>query len=95
VKTINIGEKIRREDLLRLIDEDSRVTYRVSGLSVDDLIESDMDALNETLLDDSVHNGAYLEDISYRFAGVSEFGTAIIEVNADARGWLQEDREES
>jgi hypothetical protein len=91
VKTVSYGQQIKRFDLEPEIDDEGRVQYQISGLSLHELIGRDLDDINEMLCDNSVVNGHLLEDMSYRFVAFDPAdNTVTIEVDADAEGWRRD-----
>jgi hypothetical protein len=96
MKTVNIGQQIKRHELEPDIDNEGRVAYRVAGFSLYDLINLNMDEVNELLADNAVVNGHLLEDLMYHFAAYDPSDNSVtIEVNADAEGWRSDDEDRS
>ncbi len=94
LKTVNVGQKIKRHELAPEIDNEGRVSYRVAGFGLYDLIGVEIDELNEVLADNAVVNGHLLEDLMYHFAAYDPSDNSVtIEVNADAEGWRSDDED--
>jgi hypothetical protein len=91
MKTIKLGQRIKRFDLEPEIDSEGRVQYQISGFSLHDLMGRDLDELNEIFCDESVVNGHLLEDMNYKFIAFDPSdNTVTVEVDADAEGWRRD-----